>query len=83
MIRLLSTHCNIKHIWNQKDLDTLCNDACPICMDTHKKGDSLITQCCGKRYGKNCFMEWFSTENSNKKCPMCRQDCIRITMYKN
>jgi hypothetical protein len=77
-------NCNIKHIWNVKDIDlnAPCSENCPICMENHTRGDSLTTSCCGNQYGKDCFIEWMNTEASNKQCPTCRKDYPSIIMYK-
>jgi len=62
-------------------LEAPCLEACVICMETHKKIDSVTTEC-GHEYGKACFNGWMNSVNSNKNCPTCRKDCPRVTLYK-
>jgi hypothetical protein len=62
-------------------LEANCADTCAICFDTHKKGESLTTECCHE-FGKECYFNWIESENSNRSCPTCRKYFPRVTMYK-
>ena len=63
------------------DFEAPCIDSCPICLDIHKKGDSLTTEC-NHEFGKDCYNFWMNSLSSNKKCPTCRKDCPKVTYYK-
>ena len=63
------------------DFEAPCIDPCPICLDIHKKGDSLTTEC-NHEFGKDCYNFWMNSLSSNKKCPTCRKETPRVTMYK-
>ena len=62
------------------NLTANCADSCAICMDIHKKGDSLTT-CCGHEFGKECYQNWFNSPTSNQKCPTCRATNPSVTVY--
>ena len=83
--RYLFTNFNTKHIWKHNiTFDTPSDMSCPICMETHKKADSLTTECCRHEYGKYCFTTWMkSRHNINKQCPTCRTVRPSIIMYNN
>jgi hypothetical protein len=57
-----------------------CGEACAICMDTHQKGESLTTSC-AHDFGKECYKNWFNSDNSNKSCPTCRTLNPQVTVY--
>lgn len=59
-------------------LNTPCKSQCSICHETHVKVDSLTTDC-NHEFGKECYNEWVSKQNS---CPMCRNVCKNVTVYK-
>ena len=63
------------------EFDALCTDSCAICMETHKKGDTVKTEC-NHEFGKQCFNSWMSAFNSNHSCPTCRKACPRVTIFK-
>jgi hypothetical protein len=58
-----------------------CTDSCSICLETHKKGDSIQTEC-NHEFGKQCFNTWMTARASNHKCPTCRKEMPRVTMFK-
>ena len=58
-------------------LNTPCNSQCAICYEIHKKIDSLTTDC-NHEFGKACYNEWVSKQNS---CPICRNVCQNVTVY--
>jgi len=57
-----------------------CAQVCPICLETHKKGESLTT-CCGHEFGKECYRSWIFSPASNHKCPTCRTVNPKYTTY--
>ena len=61
--------------------EVLNKEGCSICMDYHKKDDSITTDC-GHIFGLNCYKDWFNAPNGNKSCPYCRKYCPIITIYK-
>jgi hypothetical protein len=58
-----------------------CTDSCSICLETHKKGDSIQTEC-NHEFGKQCFNTWMTSRASNHKCPTCRKEMPKVTMFK-
>jgi hypothetical protein len=60
------------------DLD--CKDDCPICLDNHTNGESIITEC-EHIFGKQCWQNWICNPNGNQKCPTCRKKCPKIVTY--
>jgi hypothetical protein len=61
--------------------DANCAESCSICLATHKKGDSIVTEC-HHEFGKECFNTWITAPNSNHSCPTCRKSMPRITLFK-
>lgn len=57
-----------------------CAEVCAICLETHKKGESLTT-CCGHEFGKDCYRSWIFSTASNHKCPTCRTVNPKYTTY--
>lgn len=57
-----------------------CAEVCAICLETHKKGESLTT-CCGHEFGKECYRSWIFSPTSNQKCPTCRTVNPKYTTY--
>jgi len=58
-----------------------CTESCSICLETHKKGESIKTEC-NHEFGKQCFNNWMTARASNHKCPTCRKETPRVTMFK-
>ena len=58
-----------------------CKEVCGICLDTHKKCDSVTTEC-GHEYCKQCWYSWMSNATSNRKCPTCRKNHPKTTTFK-
>jgi len=63
------------------EFDANCTESCAICLETHKKGDSIITDC-NHEFGKQCYNNWMTALNSNHQCPNCRKATPRVTLYK-
>ena len=58
-----------------------CADTCAICMDTHKKVDSLMTEC-GHEFGRECWNSWVTSPATNSSCPACRKYCPKVTVFR-
>lgn len=67
-----------KKVLSKVALNTPCAEQCSICFDTHKKVDSLTTDC-NHEFGSVCYNSWIRTHNS---CPICRHICESVTVYK-
>lgn len=79
-LRMIPRPPTIKTI-SKANFSSDCENMCSICHDTHKKGDSVTTQC-EHHFGKQCWDTWMENPYSNRKCPNCREVCYRITTYK-
>lgn len=58
-----------------------CKEVCAICLDTHKKYDSVTTEC-GHEFCKHCWFSWMSNNTGNRKCPTCRKPHPKTTTFK-
>lgn len=67
-----------KKVISKAQLEAVCPDSCPICLEKHKKKDTLVTEC-GHEYGKDCYNAWFIAHNT---CPTCRKVCPTVTTFK-
>jgi hypothetical protein len=78
---------------SKEQLEINCEENCAICVEPHKKGDTIMTEC-NHEFGKICFSFWVNCcqkpclnkicwENSCQKitCPICRADCKIITSF--
>lgn len=65
----------------RKKLEEPCPYDCSICQETPKHKDAVCTEC-NHYYCKGCWESWMNAEGSNKKCPTCRKDMPRITIFK-
>jgi hypothetical protein len=65
----------------RRKLEEPCPTECSICQETPKYKDSICTEC-NHYYCKGCWESWMNAEGSNKKCPTCRKDMPRITVFK-
>jgi len=65
----------------QSEFYAICADSCAICLEKHKKGDTIMTNCCHE-FGKECYNSWMNSPTSNHKCPTCRKDMPRVTSFK-
>jgi hypothetical protein len=75
-----STKKKLKIIAKAK-FDGNCEQECGICLDTHKKRDTLTTSC-DHVYCISCWSAWMNAPNSNKTCPTCRLFLPSATYYK-
>jgi len=65
----------------RKKLEEPCPSECSICQETPKHKDAVCTEC-NHYYCKGCWESWMNADGSNKKCPTCRKDMPRITIFK-
>jgi len=56
---------------DSNQFETLCEDACAICFETHQFGESILTEC-NHQFGHRCWREWI-TRSHTKTCPTCRK----------
>jgi Ring finger domain len=63
------------------EFDAICTDSCSICLEKHIKGDTIMTEC-NHEFGIQCYNSWMTAPTSNHKCPSCRKETPRVTMYK-
>ena len=59
--------------------ESLCEDACAICLDTHKFGEMIVTEC-NHTFCGGCWNEWI-THSRAKTCPSCRKIHPSITCF--
>lgn len=73
-------HCLVenKKVISKAQLEAVCPDSCPICLEKHKKKDTLLTDC-GHEYGSECYKSWFIAHNT---CPTCRKESPTVTTFK-
>jgi len=57
---------------DKSEFDNLSCDKCPICIDHHTNGETVITDC-NHRFGFVCWNTWMGNPNSNRCCPTCRK----------
>ena len=55
----------------------LCAEACAICLETHTKGDSVLTEC-NHEFCHQCWNQWITRA---KTCPACRKSCPSTTSF--
>jgi hypothetical protein len=65
----------------RRKLEEACPAECSVCQETPKYKDAVYTEC-SHYYCKGCWESWMNAEGSNKKCPTCRKDMPRITVFK-
>ncbi len=65
----------------RRKLEEPCPTECSVCQEVPKYKDAVCTEC-NHYYCKGCWENWMTTEGSNKKCPTCRKDMPRITIFK-
>lgn len=62
-------------------LDATMEDVCGICMDSHKKRDTIETSCCKHSFGAECFKQYQRTSRTCP-CPICRNDTFEIMEFR-
>ena len=55
------------------EFDAICTESCSICLENHKKGDTIMTEC-KHQFGRQCYNSWMTAFTSNHTCPACRKD---------
>ena len=63
------------------EFDAICTESCSICLENHKKGDTIMTEC-KHEFCKQCYNSWMTAFTSNHTCPACRKLMPRVTLYK-
>lgn len=70
---------------SKKRMDEVMPDKCGICIEFHKKSDTVRT-CCGHDFGHECFDTWAATCKRNGtahvSCPACRAKVTEITSFR-
>lgn len=64
---------------DSKEFESLCEDACAICMENHKFGEMIITEC-NHTFCGGCWNEWINRSRA-KTCPSCRKVNPSITCF--
>ena len=68
-------------IIDSKEFESLCEDACAICMETHKFGEMIVTEC-NHTFCGGCWNEWIARSRA-KTCPSCRKSHPSITCFES
>lgn len=66
------------------ETDSVLPDVCGICLNHHKKIDTLMCQC-NHLFGKECFNGWKRICRKSKKnasCPTCRETVTLVTNFR-
>lgn len=69
---------------NKKEKDKLNDDVCGICLEHHKKLDTVKCNC-NHEFGNECLKKWKLNCNNNSKklsCPTCRMITTNILSFK-
>ena len=69
---------------NKKEKDKLNDDVCGICLEHHKKLDTVKCNC-NHEFGNECLQKWKLNCNNNSKklsCPTCRMITTNILSFK-
>lgn len=69
---------------NKKEKDKLNDDVCGICLEHHKKLDTVKCNC-NHEFGNECLKKWKTNCNNNSKklsCPTCRMITTNILSFK-
>lgn len=63
--------------------DTILPDACGICLENHKKSETVLCGC-KHAFGRECLDGWKEVCKNSKEgltCPMCRHRIVKTTSY--
>ncbi len=66
------------------ELNVVNADSCAICMENHRKGDEVVTNC-GHHFGTTCFTQWETAQvlkQSSVSCPCCRVNITQVTGFR-
>ena len=72
---LIASEKRTKYI-SKDEMETVMDDVCAICMDSHAVKDTIITNC-KHQFGKQCFSDWvWNCVNhlNTVSCPMCKKN---------
>lgn len=67
----------------KSECDTLLPDACGICMENHRKRETVLCGC-EHAFGEECLNKWKETCNRSMiclTCPLCRQHVVKTTRF--
>lgn len=73
-----------KHRISSEDFEKICDDECPICMNSYKMHDSVETSC-KHSFCMDCFTSHCHNMDDNNReinCPLCRQDVLYTRRYR-
>jgi hypothetical protein len=62
---------------DKQQFHALCAEACAICLETHTKGDSVLTEC-NHEFCHQCWSQWITRA---KTCPACRKSRPSTTSF--
>lgn len=68
----------------KKDLEQSLDHVCGICLETHKKQESVLCNCTHE-FGHECLKTWTETcqrNRQNTNCPTCRQSLTLVTSFR-
>jgi hypothetical protein len=65
-----------------------CSQECSICLESHIKGETILTDC-GHKFGLKCWTDWLGTpvrtnrgrHITQKKCPACNKVRPRFVAF--
>ena len=67
-------------VLKEEELEKITENTCGICLDIHKKGETIICHC-SHEFGEICFQGWINKCKNNVTCPSCRQEIKEITNF--
>ena len=79
----IETHENITISLPKSECDIILPDACGICLENHKKRETVLCGC-NHAFGGKCLNKWTKMCKKSKKgltCPLCRDPIIKTTNY--
>lgn len=71
---------NIVRALSKAHAEIILQNICPICLETHTKINSVITNC-GHEFGFICLQTWMN-KTPQKTCPQCRTFCSILTSFR-
>ena len=64
---------------DSEKFESCCEDSCAICLDTHRCGDTIVTEC-GHSFCQQCWLSWMD-KSIEKTCPTCRKSRPASTRF--
>jgi hypothetical protein len=77
---LVGAQKNIVRALSKAHAEIILQNICPICLETHTKINSVITNC-GHEFGFICLQTWMN-KTPQKTCPQCRTFCSTLTSFR-